>query len=150
NNQHPIIGGNLFRYRMVNGAGQFDQVGQSWLKHAFTALQGNTCCSNCSPNPNGSALGVGCSDPYTSGRNGTQSGLGPHWQVNAHTGASPYPRVHPSGGNTGRLEVESADLADTTATTTKFYGESMYVNFDDAGMGNNNNNASWRGVTCTG
>src|SRR6185295_6069770 len=44
-NTHPVIGGNLYRYQTVNGAGRFEQVGQSWLKHAFTALTNNDCCT---------------------------------------------------------------------------------------------------------
>ena len=43
----------------------------------------------------GSALGVGCSDPYGSGLNGSQNGLGPRYEVNPHTGVFPYPYTSP-------------------------------------------------------
>ena len=103
-NQHPVIGGELYRFKVVNGAGRFEQVGMSWLKHGFFALSNVLCCPNCQ-GTDGSTLGVGCSDPYTSDRNGQQSGLGPRYQVNAFTGAFTYPPPHPSGGN---LEIGRA------------------------------------------
>src|SRR5262245_31953565 len=59
--EHPIIGQNMFRLKN----GRFEQVGQAWLKHGFTALQGSVCNPTCTQAPNGSHLGVGCSDPYT-------------------------------------------------------------------------------------
>ncbi len=48
NNDHPVIPQNL--YRMSGGADnaqRFEQVGQSWLKHAFLALEGNDCSFGC-------------------------------------------------------------------------------------------------------
>ena len=82
NNQHPVIGQNLFR---LNN-GRFEHIGQAWLKHGFTALQQNACSCGCTPSGTGSLLGVGCSDPYGSGLNGQQNGMGPKWQVNADKG----------------------------------------------------------------
>ena len=65
-NDHPVIPQNL--YRMSGGTSnndRFEQIGQSWLKHAFTALQDNACGFGCTPAAaNGTHLGVGCSDPY--------------------------------------------------------------------------------------
>ena len=151
-NTHPVIGGNLYRYNTVNGSGRFEQVGQSWLKHAFTALTNNDCCT-CN-GVGGNQLGVGCSDPYTASRNGTQSGLGPKYAVNAHTGG--YPTgcpTHPSGGNTGRLEVEIADLVATnggSGATTRYFGQSQYVTPDDSSNHNQNNNCSYIEVTVSG
>ena len=48
NTDHPVIPQNL--YRMSGGATndeRFEQIGQSWLKHAFTALQENACGFGC-------------------------------------------------------------------------------------------------------
>ncbi|MBX3383879.1 MAG: hypothetical protein KF864_10280 [Phycisphaeraceae bacterium] len=142
-NQHPVISNNM--YRLANG--RFEQLGQSWLKHGFTALQG-TVCDDCSGRwPNGTRLGVGCSDPYSSGLNGSQSGLGPKSEVNASTGYFPYP-----WGNNGigsgdlfkRLVVNQSDLETPGAL---YFVASMYVAPDDAAAGNALNNASYRRVT---
>ncbi len=148
-NQHPVIGGNLYKFKVVNGAGRFEQIGQSWLKHGFYALSQNLCCPNCS-STDGTHLGVGCSDPYTSARNGTQSGLGPRWQVNANTGAFTYPPANPSwsGSVARRLEFLLADVESTAGV--RYFGESQYVTPDDAAAGNQNNNASWREMTVSG
>ena len=146
---HPIIGGGVFKYKQVNGAWRFEQLGQSWLKHAFTALQGTTCCSNCTPNPNGSALGVGCSDPYTASRNGTQSGLGPKYQVNPNTGSYVASHPVPSGGNNGRVQMDVTRLEPSSASV-RYFMDAQYVTLDDAQWNNNDNNASYRELSCTG
>jgi len=148
-NQHPVIGGNLYRYRVVSGAGRFEQIGQSWLKHGFFALSQNLCCPNCS-STDGTHLGVGCSDPYTADRNGSQSGLGPRRQVNATTGAFAYPPANPSwsGSTARRLQFATADI--DTAVGVRYFGESQYVSPDDALAGNNNNNASYREMSTNG
>jgi hypothetical protein len=148
-NQHPVIGGELYRYKVVNGAGRFEQVGLSWLKHGFYALSNNLCCNNCQPT-DGSILGVGCSDPYTASRNGDPTGMGPRYQVNAHTGFFIYPPPAPSGGNTGRLEVAVTDLEVSSSGGTRYFGNCQYVTPDDATANNQNNNSSYREVTVTG
>ncbi len=58
--KHPVIGGNLYRLK----DGHFEQLGQSWLKHGFCALDGNACVG-CQANGSCNWLGVGCSDPYS-------------------------------------------------------------------------------------
>lgn len=149
NNHHPVIGGELYRFKMVGGAGHFDQVGLSWLKHGFFALSNTLCCTGCQAT-DGSSLGVRCSDPYTASRNGSQSGLGPRWNVNAFTGVFAYPPVNPSGGNTGRIEVDVADLEASNPAGTRYFGNAQYVTQDDAAAGNADNNSSYREVTVTG
>jgi len=148
-NQHPVIGGNVYRYKMIDGAPRFEQIGQSWLKHGFAALSGSLCCP--CQGGGGSQLGVGCSDPYSSGLNGSQSGLGPRWQVNAATGAFTYPPANPSwsGSTARRIEVQLTDL-EASGTGTRYFGECQYVTPDDAAAGNQNNNASWREITVSG
>ena len=141
-NQHPVIAQNMFR--LTNG--RFEQIGQSWLKHAFTAIN-DGICGACNGNL-GSVLGVGCSDPYGAGLNGSQSLLGPKSEVNAATGFYPYPYVigWQQTGNTiyKRLQVQEADLANPSAL---YFVEGHYVTADDAAWGNQNNNASYRSVT---
>lgn len=148
-NTHPVIGGQLYRFKTVDGSGRFEQIGLSWLKHGFTALTNSDCCT-CS-GQGGSVLGVGCSDPYTASRNGGQnSNMGPRWQVNAHTGLYPAANTyHPATGNAGRIEIPTSELVVSSATV-KYFGESQYVTQDDATATNQNNNASYIGVNVTG
>ena len=73
---HPVIPQNL--YRMSGGTtndDRFEQIGQSWLKHAFTALTENACGFGCN-GTGGTHLGVGCSDPYGASLNASQSRSG--------------------------------------------------------------------------
>ncbi|MGE0479822.1 MAG: immunoglobulin domain-containing protein [Phycisphaerae bacterium] len=153
-NQHPVIGGNLFRYKVTGGVGRFEHVGYSWLKHGFFALSNNLCCTGCQ-STDGTHLGVRCADPYTSDRNGSQSPLGPKWQVNAHTGAFTYPPANPSwsGSVARRLQVATTDLEvanGTNESTIRYFGESMYITPDDAAANNQNNNASHRRINVAG
>jgi hypothetical protein len=152
-NDHPVIRQNLYRYKIVGGSGRFEQVGMSWLKHGFASLQDSLCCT-CQGGGDSSHLGVGCSDPYTSGLNGSQTGLGPNWQVNAHTGVFTYPPANPSHGSDSiyrRCQVALSDLEVTGGgNTTRYFGECQYVTKDDATAGNQNNNASYREMTASG
>lgn len=152
-NDHPVIRQNLYRYKEFGGAGRFEQVGMSWLKHGFASLQGSLCCT-CQPGGDGAHMGVGCSDPYGAGLNGSQPSLGPNWQVNAHTGVFTYPPANPSHGSDSiyrRCQVALADLEVTGGgSTTRFFGECQYVTKDDATAGNQNNNVSWREASVTG
>ena len=69
----PLIPQNI--YRMSGGANnneRFEQIGQSWMKHAFAAASSNTCGFGCN-GVGGDHLGSGCSDPYSSGLNGEPS-----------------------------------------------------------------------------
>ena len=36
---HPLIGGALYKYKVVDGAGRLEQLGLGWVKHAFAAFQ---------------------------------------------------------------------------------------------------------------
>lgn len=142
--QHPVISQNVFRIKND----RFEHIGQAWLKHGFTALQGSVCSTSCVPNPNGNALGLNCSDPYSSGLNGQQGGLGPKFEVNAATGTFPYPFTSPSiPGTIGRrLQLAAADIDPSLNTGAVYIGEGHYIHPDDAAVGNDNNNASYRRV----
>ncbi|MEZ6017828.1 MAG: hypothetical protein R3F49_22175 [Planctomycetota bacterium] len=146
---HPVIGQNIYRLN----DGRFEQIGQSWLKHGFTALQLNLCCACQTSSSGGSRLGVGCSDPYGSGLNGSQSGLGPRSEVNATTGAFLYP--YGSQGQSGnavykRAQVLESDVLAANFPNATYYGEAQYVTPDDAAAGNGRNNVSWRPLTRSG
>jgi hypothetical protein len=59
NTGHPVIPQNL--YRMSGGASnnaRFEQLGQSWMKHAFFALENNQCSFGC--NTIGCSTGSSC------------------------------------------------------------------------------------------
>src|SRR5262249_27908050 len=124
-------------------------LGLSWLKHGFFAESQQLCCNNCQAT-NGTTLGVGCSDPYTGDRNGTQSLLGPRYQVNPHTGFFVYPPPTPSGGNTGRIQLDVRQLDRSADSTARYFANCEYVAPDDAIAGHNNNNRSYREMTVNG
>jgi len=140
--QHPVIAQNI--YRLANG--RMEMVGMSWLKHGFCALSGSLC-SPCQADPFGcDALGVGCSDPYSSGLNGNQSGLGPRSQVNPHTGIFPYPFSAPAAPATigRRIQVPMDALDPAMNPGARYFGEGHYIAADDAAAGNSDNNAAYR------
>jgi hypothetical protein len=149
-NLHPVIDNNLYKYKVVAGAGRFEQIGMSWLKHGFFALSSTLCCSGCQ-GTDGTHLGVNCADPYGAGLNGSQSGAGPRWQVNAATGVFTYPPANPSysGSVARRCQVKVSDL-ETSSASVRYFGEAQYVTQDDAAAGNDDNNASYREVGASG
>jgi hypothetical protein len=76
---HPVVPQNL--YRLSGGATnneRFEQIGQSWMKHTFLALE-ERVCGTCNTNNcvTGSHLCPGCFDPYVSGLNGNQGQIVP-------------------------------------------------------------------------
>ncbi len=146
NPRHPVIAQNMYRYH----EGRFEQIGQSWLKHGFCALQQNLCQA-CSPVGNCccSQLGVGCSDPYAADRNGTFGLLGPRSEVNAHLGTNLGNHGFSTGATAlrGRIMVRESDLDADNFPGALYYVEGQYVAEDDAQFGdmsNDNNNASYR------
>jgi hypothetical protein len=147
----PVIGQNMFRLKN----GRFEQIGQGWLKYAFTALTQNAC--GCFPQEGGGAtscqqggsvLGVGCSDPYCCGLNGNQGNLGPKYQINAYTGSHPsFPANPPFSGSVARrVKVLISDLDTAQNPGAMWFVEGHYVTPDDATAGNQFNNASYRQI----
>ncbi|MCP3903088.1 MAG: hypothetical protein GY715_05570 [Planctomycetes bacterium] len=147
--QHPVIGQNMFRLR----DGRFEHVGQAWLKHGFGAIQLDLCGCGCQPGGDNQHLGVGCADPYTAGRNGTQPLMGPKFEVNAATGVFPYPATNMfdvGPKEFKRIQVAVADLDPQQQGGGVYYVEAQYVHPDDATAGNKHNNASWREASVSG
>ncbi len=134
-NDHPVIPQNL--YRMSGGAGndeRFEQIGQSSVKHAFTALTNNICNLGCN-GVGGTRLGSGCSDPYGASLNAGPN-LGSRAFINPFTGA--YPRndvAEPNNSHTGhthlgpthRILTEIASLVPAQNPGATYYAESQYV-----------------------
>ena len=143
-NQHPVIGQNLYRWH----EGRFEQIGMSWLKHGFLALAQNSCGCGCNNPGNGALLGIGCSDPYSSGLNGQQSGLGPRSEVtDPANGGYLYP-INLNPPNTDltfrRLRVNASDNDPNLNAGALYFVEGHYVTPDDAAAGNAHNNCSYR------
>lgn len=143
-NEHPVIAQNL--YRLHNG--RFEQIGMSWLKHAFCATN-EPGCGTCQPTPC-NTMGVQCSDTYGSLTNAQQGSLGPRSEVNPFTGAYPIP--FGAAGMTGdaiykRLQVQNSDLDPALNPGALYFGEGIYITTDEQAFGNQNNNASYREVT---
>lgn len=160
-NHHPVIAQNLYRVTLPDPGppvrhSTIEMLGISWLKHGFVSVNGGECEDPssgwfCQHPGTGSKLGVGCSDPYSSSLNGSQSRLGPRSEVNAFSGEFVYPYSSPSGDPTlaGRLLVKESEIIDD-ATTFRYFVEGQYVAPDDAAAGNGLNNASHREVVVTG
>jgi len=142
---HPVIGQNLYKIQ----GGVLEQIGQSWLKHGFCALS-QTLCGPCASTPC-PTLGIGCSDPYTASRNGTQSTLGPRTQVNPSTGEFPYPFVAPDPPtNVGRRLQVPVELLIASADGAQYFVDGQYITADDTAAGNHMNNISICQVTMLG
>jgi hypothetical protein len=134
---HPVVPQNL--YRMSGGAAnneRFEQIGQSWMKHTFLALQDFVCgaCNQSPPCNPGPQLCPGCSDPYTSGLNGDQDQIGSRAWVNPFTGSFPTNandhsgHVHaPTNTLAHRILVETSDLIPGGNPGATYYGEAAYI-----------------------
>ncbi len=142
---HPVIGQEM--YRLDDGL--FEQIGISWLKHGFCALQNPGLCPGCGGGGGClTFLTPGCSDPYSAGLNGTQSNLGPRSQVNPFTGVFPYPFSAPpfAGVIARRLQVHEDDLDPALNAGAQYFVTGQYVTQDDSAAANNFNNASYRPI----
>jgi hypothetical protein len=162
NTDHPVIPQNFYRMSGgVNNNDRFEQIGQSWLKHAFTALQGNACNFGCTPGCSGSQLCPGCSDPYGSSLNASQTGIGSRAWVNPFTGSYPSTANNHSGhshiGTSHRVTVASNDLNPAQNAGATYFAEAQYVTPHEyawcqahPGQCNMYNNASYRRFAVSG
>ena len=146
-NRHPVIPQNM--YRIKDGA--IEQIGLSWVKHGFCALQ-QTLCGSCQPAGGGcpTVLGIGCSDPYTASLNGAQGDLKSRGPINPTTGyfSGTYSDpAAPPGFPTSlreRIMVKRSDLDPATNVGAAYFAEAQYIHPQDAAGGNAGNNASYR------
>lgn len=143
NNQHPVIGQSV--YRLADG--RFEMLGMGWLKHSFCAIDLDLC-DPCNDLWGCERLSIGCSDPYSASLNGSQSGLGPRYQVNATTGFFPYPPANPaySGGFARRTILLNEDIRPSENPGALYFVEAQYVTPDDAAADNDDNNTSYRRI----
>ena len=165
---HPVVSQSF--YRMSGGATndeRFEQIGQAWTKHTFGADQDNACNFGCTPAPDATTLGVGCSDPYSASQNASQTdhvgALGSRAWINPFTGgfpSNPRPENHSGHVHTGtshRILVNASDLNTTTNPGATYYAEVQYDSPHEyawcqahPGQCNMYNNASYRRYTVTG
>lgn len=142
--RHPRMPMNMFRWADC----RLEQIGYSWCKDGFCALQLNECGA-CQPAGGGcpQLLGPGCSDPYSSSLNGSQGGLAPRWQCDPSTGEFQYPPTGlPSAAPTvgRRIQVLQADLSPQQNPGAKYYVDSMYLHPQDYESNNQLNNSSYK------
>ncbi len=160
---HPVIPQNF--YRMSGGATndeRFEQIGQSWMKHAFTALEGSVCGTcNTSGCTTGTHLCPGCSDPYGSSLNASQTGIGSRAWLNPFTGVFPSTANNHSGhthtGTSHRVTVASSDLNPAQNSGATYFAEGQYLTPHEytwcqshPGQCNMYNNASYRRFNVSG
>ncbi len=141
--RHPVIAQNMFRYK----DGRFEQIGQSWLKHGFCAVNEIEAeCAPCQSTPC-DTLGIGCADTYWATLNDGAFGRSKQ-HVNAATGAHVDGTPGPSGNTTirGRLQVAVSDIDPSQNPGAEYFIEGHYVTADDQQAGAGANNASWRRV----
>jgi hypothetical protein len=134
NTDHPVVPQNLYRMSGgINNTERFEQIGQSWLKHTFFALEDDACGFGCNTSGcgTGSHLCPGCSDPYTAGLNGDQNSIGSRAWVNPFTGSFPSNANDHSGHNhngvSHRVLVEVNDLNTTLNQGATYFAEAQYV-----------------------
>ncbi len=145
--RHPVIAQNLYRI----DEGRFEQIGASWVKHAYRAAHGSYC-SPCRGGTNDRYLGPGCSDPYSATVNGRQSALGPRSGVDPTSGAlvfptSPPPIAPARRAIARRLQAAESDVDPARHPHARYFVEAQIVAADDSGAGNAANNRSYREVT---
>jgi hypothetical protein len=111
---------------------RFEQIGQSWMKHTFLALE-DSVCGTCDTSgcQTGTHLCPGCSDPYVSSLNGDQDQIGSRAWVNPFTGSFPSNANDHSGhshdGVSHRILVNMTDLVPAQNTGATYYGEAAYI-----------------------
>jgi hypothetical protein len=134
-NDHPVVPQNL--YRMSGGANNdelFEQIGQSWMKHTFLALEESICGTcNITGCETGTHLCPGCSDPYVSSLNGDQNSLGSRAWINPFTGYFPSGDTandhsgHVHNGVSHRILVETSDVMPAGNPGATYFGEAAYI-----------------------
>jgi hypothetical protein len=142
---------------------RFEQIGQSWLKHAFAAAEGNACSFGCNTNgcTTGSNLCAGCSDPYGSSLNASQTSIGSRAWVNPFTGSFPSGANNHGGhnhtGTSHRVTIATTDLDPAQNPGATYFAEAQYVTPHEyswcqshPGECNMFNNASYRRFNVNG
>ena len=160
---HPLVPQNLYRMSGgVNNDGRFEQIGQSWMKHTFFALEDFVCGTcNTSACATGSHLCPGCSDPYVSSLNGDQGSIGSRAWIESFHRIVPIDANNHSGhthdGVSHRILVDMTDLNTAQNPGATYFGEAAYITPHEytwcqshPGQCNMFNNFSYRKFTVSG
>jgi hypothetical protein len=143
---HPVLAQNLWRLKN----GRLEQIGLSWLKHGVNSTNSSDpACGTCLDPPVANhQLGVGCTDVYGAGANGSRP-LGMRSEVDATHGAFPYPYAERTATVVyeQRLKVLESDVDSDLNPGALYAVEAQFVTADDALAGNGTNNASWQQVS---
>lgn len=154
-NQHPVIGQNMYRHKTVSGAGRFEMIGMSWLKHGWCAADAPNCGSPYVPNGSCDWLGLFATDTYGASLNAAQDDLGPRSEIQPWTGVFPYPYIkHWNSTGTGRpdqpifkrLQILNSDLDPALNAGALYYCEVQYVHTQEQ-EARRYNNVSYRRST---
>jgi len=142
--RNPVIAQQL--YRLSPDEGRIEQLGYSWLKYSFCAVNENfSNCGTCA-GTSCNTLGIGCADTYWAGLNDGTSG-GPRWDINpvgqGTGGVHDDQNYWPSGPSAikGRLQVKQSDIV----PGARYFAEIQYVTHDEA-LDKRWNNATYREV----
>jgi len=141
---HPLFRSAVYRLK----DNRFEQIGIAWVYHGYAGTNDPGCGFSCTApgNHDGSRLYPGCSDFSGPSIIAYQPNLGPASQINAHTAVFNLPVTHPSGGQSGRIQVNNNDLDPAMNSGATYYVEGHCLSSDDAAAGNGNNNASHQRV----
>ena len=144
---------------------RFEQIGQSWMKHAFFALEEFICgtCNTSPPCVTGDQLCPGCADTYVASLNYDQGLIGSRAWVNPFTGvfpSNPDPNNHAGHNHTGtshRVTVATSDLIPGQNPGATYFAEADYISPTEytwcqahPGQCNMYNNVSYRPFTVSG
>ncbi len=168
---HPKFG---FLITRLNGDRMVQISDRSYCKHAFTSASTNGACGTCN-GIGGTQMGVGCSDTYSAGNNGSRGNLGPAPEIDPWLGTWNHvgsyfdqgdPNVGAPGNHDGvqspinvgtdevknRVTVKESDLL--VAGASYYYG--IQLIHEGEAVANRGDNiksrgmvASWNGTTWT-
>ena len=166
-NDHPVVAQNFYRLSGgANNSDRFEQVGQSWAVHAFSALEANSCGLGCNTSgcTGGTHLCPGCSTSDSASSNGFQNNLGSRAWINPFTGFFPGSNPNPDNhaghthnGTSHRVLVEMSDLDTTQNSGATYFAEVQFVSPNEyawcqshPGQCNMYNNVSYRRFVVSG
>ncbi len=149
---HPMISMSI--YRLLDG--RFENIANHWIKHGFFALSSSQCIDAtlgaCQGVPNGTRLGLACTDTYSPGLNDGPI-LGPRYEINPWTGVWAFSNsIFETGGGptyagSKQLQVHDDDINMLANPGARYFVEASYITTDDICI---YNSASYKEVFITG